>query len=123
MTTRVTVAIAVAAVSFVAWIAWEARVQDPILDLRLFRNVRFLGAAIVTFALGGALYGSTYLFPLFLQGVSGLTPTESGSAHGAGGTRDGGAVSALRLSGRPHVHPRSRDVGPRRDGVVLLADA
>ena len=75
---RVTVAMAVAAVSLVAWIAWEARVQNPILDLRLFRNVRFLGAAIVTFALGGALYGSTYLFPLFLQGVSGLTPTESG---------------------------------------------
>ena len=75
---RVTVALAVAAVSFVVWILWEARVPEPILDLRLFRNVRFLGAAIVTFTVGVALYGSTLIFPLFLQGVSGLIPTDAG---------------------------------------------
>ena len=75
---RVTIALASTAVSFVAWIAWEARVDEPILDLRLFRNVRFLGAAIVTFTVGAALYGSTYVFPLFLQTISRLIPTESG---------------------------------------------
>ncbi len=75
---RVTVALGGTVVGFVAWIFWEARVDEPILDLRLFRNVRFLGAAIVTFTVGAALYGSTYIFPLFLQSISRLIPTESG---------------------------------------------
>ena len=75
---RVTIALAGTVVSFVAWIAWEARVDEPILDLRLFRNMRFLGAAIVTFTVGAALYGSTYIFPLFLQSISRLIPTEAG---------------------------------------------
>ena len=75
---RVTIALAGTVISFVAWIAWEARVNEPILDLRLFRNMRFLGAAIVTFTVGAALYGSTYIFPLFLQSISRLIPTESG---------------------------------------------
>ena len=75
---RVTVALAGTAVSFVVWILWEARVENPILELRLFRNVRFLGAAVVTFTVGAALYGSTYVFPLFLQQISRLIPTESG---------------------------------------------
>ncbi len=75
---RVTIALAGTVISFVAWIAWEARVDEPILDLRLFRNMRFLGAAIVTFTVGAALYGSTYIFPLFLQSISRLIPTESG---------------------------------------------
>ena len=75
---RVTVALGGTVVGFVAWILWEAHVDEPILDLRLFRNVRFLGAAIVTFTVGAALYGSTYIFPLFLQSISRLIPTESG---------------------------------------------
>lgn len=75
---RVTVAIAVTVVGFAAWILWEIRAPDANLDLRLFRNLRFLAAAIVNFAIGAALFGSTYVFPLFLRGVSGLIPTESG---------------------------------------------
>ena len=75
---KVTVALGGTVVGFVAWILWEAHVDEPILDLRLFRNVRFLGAAIVTFTVGAALYGSTYIFPLFLQSISRLIPTESG---------------------------------------------
>lgn len=75
---RVTIALAAAALTFVAWILWEARAQNPILELRLFRNARFACAALVTFTVGAGLYGSTYVFPLFLQGVSRLIPTDSG---------------------------------------------
>lgn len=75
---KVTLALAGTVVGFVVWILWEAHVDEPILDLRLFRNVRFVAAAIVTFTVGAALYGSTYIFPLFLQSISRLIPTESG---------------------------------------------
>ena len=64
--------------ALVSWIVWELRTPDPILDLRLLLNVRFLATAIVTFSVGIGLYGSTYLFPLFLQQISGFVPSESG---------------------------------------------
>ena len=47
-------------------------------NLELFRSVPFAAASVVTFILGAGLYGSTYLVPLFLQLVQGLTPTDSG---------------------------------------------
>ncbi len=64
--------------SFVAWVGWEIFTPEPILEPRLFLNGRFLAAALVTFIMGMGLYGSTYVFPLFLQTVSQLLPTGSG---------------------------------------------
>ncbi|MDZ7826521.1 MAG: DHA2 family efflux MFS transporter permease subunit [Gammaproteobacteria bacterium] len=68
----------VAGCTGVAFFWWEARTDDPMFDLSLFANGRFLAAAIVTFIIGAGLYGSTYLLPLFLQVVQGLKPTDSG---------------------------------------------
>ncbi len=65
-------------VAFVAWVVWELKSPDPMLQLRLFANARFTAAATVTFVFGGILYASTYVFPLYTQYVSGLIPTESG---------------------------------------------
>ncbi len=67
-----------AAVSGIAFLFWEARVADPIFNLRLFGHGRFLAAAIVTFIIGAGLFGSTYFLPLFLQTVQGLKPTDAG---------------------------------------------
>ena len=75
---RVVIALALGVITFVAWIFWETRAAHPLLDLRLFRNSRFTSAAFVTFTVGAGLYGSTYVFPLFLQGVSRLIPTDAG---------------------------------------------
>lgn len=71
-------ALALGIVSFVAWVAWETFTPEPILELRLFLNPRFVAAAVVTFTVGIGLYGSTYVFPLFLQTVSQLIATEAG---------------------------------------------
>lgn len=67
-----------AGASGVGFIYWEAHARDPIFNLRLFANGKFLAAAIVTFVIGSGLYGSTYFLPLFLQTVQGLKPTDSG---------------------------------------------
>lgn len=71
-------AVAAGLVGLVAWILWERLVEDPILEMRLFLEPRFVAAAVVTFTVGIGLYGSTYVFPLFLQGVSRLIATETG---------------------------------------------
>ena len=68
----------VAGVSGAAFVYWEHRYSEPILDLRLFTNAGFVASAIVTLVSGAGLYGSTYLVPLFLQSVQGLTATSSG---------------------------------------------
>jgi MFS family permease len=62
----------------VGWVAWEFYTPEPILELRLFLNPRFVAVAIVTFTVGVGLYGSTYVFPLFLQRISQLIATDAG---------------------------------------------
>jgi len=65
-------------VSFVAFLWWEWRTSEPILQLRLFLNKQFAAAAVVRMSLGAGLYGTTYLIPLFVQTVQGYSPTRSG---------------------------------------------
>ena len=48
------------------------------LELRLFTNVPFVAASVVAFIMGAGLFGSTYLVPLFVQTIQGLTPTQAG---------------------------------------------
>jgi len=72
------IGLAIGIAAFGAWIAWELYTPEPILEPRLFLNPRFAAAAVVTFTVGVGLYGSTYVFPLFLQGVSRLVATEAG---------------------------------------------
>jgi MFS transporter, DHA2 family, multidrug resistance protein len=72
------IALTVGCVGLVAWVAWEVYTPEPILDVRLFLIPRFVAAAVVTFTVGVGLYGSTYVFPLFLQSVSRLIATDAG---------------------------------------------
>ena len=72
------IGITIGIVGFFAWVAWELVTPEPILEVRLFKNARFVAAAVVTFTVGIGLYGSTYVFPLFLQTVSRLIATDAG---------------------------------------------
>ncbi|UCU98925.1 MFS transporter [Acidovorax radicis] len=60
---------AVAAVA--CFIAWQYRLihQDrkPLMDLRLFQYKQFAMGSVVAFIYGTALFGSTYLLPVFMQ--------------------------------------------------------
>ncbi|WP_406664731.1 DHA2 family efflux MFS transporter permease subunit [Gallaecimonas sp. GXIMD1310] len=69
---------ATAILSTAAFITWELRARNPLLQLRVFGVGRFSAACVVAFALGAGIYGSTYIIPLFLQTVQGYTPTRSG---------------------------------------------
>lgn len=64
--------------SAVLFIWLEMSISDPMLDLTLFTNVRFVASALVTFVIGGGLYASTYILPLFLQVLQGLPALDSG---------------------------------------------
>lgn len=77
--TSVVVRFVTAGASVVAFVLWELRAPAPMLDMRIFARPAFAGAAIVSVILGAGLFGSTYLLPLFVQIVQGLTPTISGA--------------------------------------------
>ena len=62
----------------VAFISWEAHVQEPLLPLRLFRNPIFSVSSILAFLIGAALFGGVVFLPLFLQVVTGVSATNSG---------------------------------------------
>lgn len=66
------------AICFVAFLLQERSTADPVIDLDVYLNPRFVAASAVAFMLGVGLFSSTYLVPLFVQTVQGYTPTASG---------------------------------------------
>jgi MFS transporter, DHA2 family, multidrug resistance protein len=56
----------------------ELRSQDPIVDLRLFKNRIFTISSIVGWVSVLALFGAEFLMPLYLQSLRGLSPFETG---------------------------------------------
>ncbi len=69
---------AVAIVAITAFIMWELRVAQPLLNLGLFANARFAAASMISFVWGAGIFGLWYLVPLFVQLVQGYTATRSG---------------------------------------------
>ncbi len=61
-----------------AFVAWEARVAEPILPLRLFADPIFTVSSALGFLTGCGLFGSVIFLPLFLQVVTGVSATNSG---------------------------------------------
>jgi EmrB/QacA subfamily drug resistance transporter len=69
---------AASAVLLAAFIAWERRAAHPMLDVRLFRNMRFSaasGAVTVSFF---TLFGFIFLITLYFQFVRGYGPLSAG---------------------------------------------
>jgi EmrB/QacA subfamily drug resistance transporter len=55
-----------------AWIAWEARVPNPMIPLRFFRSRAFSVANAVSFLFNATLYGTLFFMAQFLQTALGF---------------------------------------------------
>lgn len=62
-----------------AFVASQMRIGATLLDLRLFRNLRFAAALAIAFLFGFSNFASVYAFPIFGQIVQNFTPTIAGS--------------------------------------------
>jgi EmrB/QacA subfamily drug resistance transporter len=60
------------------FIAREIRARTPLLALKLFAVRGFRSAALVSFAYGLGLFGTTYLIPVYVQDIAAYTPAEAG---------------------------------------------
>jgi DHA2 family multidrug resistance protein len=74
-----------AAVGLVSVVIWEWHRKDPVIDVRLFKNLNFLGASGMMFMLGVMLFSSLVMMPLFLQSLMGYTAESAGLVLSGGG--------------------------------------
>ncbi|HEY1300432.1 MAG TPA: DHA2 family efflux MFS transporter permease subunit [Stellaceae bacterium] len=74
-----------AALALVAFVVWELRRGDPIVDLRLLADRNFAVGNLLMFMLGLALLATTTLLPLYVQGLFGYTATDAGLVISPGG--------------------------------------
>ena len=61
-----------------AFVMHALRVPSPLLDLRLYRRPTFASASFAMFCLGGALFGSMILLPLYWQEIRGQSVVDTG---------------------------------------------
>ncbi len=73
------------------------RIERPLLDIRLYANRVFAGAAFTNFGLGAALFGAMILVPLYYQEVRGESVVNTGLLTGPQGI---GALIAMPLASR-----------------------
>jgi EmrB/QacA subfamily drug resistance transporter len=71
-------ALTVAAVSLAAFLVWERRASEPLIDLRFFRSVPFSSATLMAVFAFAALGGFLFLNTLYLQDVRALSPIQAG---------------------------------------------
>jgi EmrB/QacA subfamily drug resistance transporter len=57
---------------------WESRVKSPMLQLRFFRNLTFLGSNLVGLAVSFGFFGMIFFLALYMQNVQGYSPTQAG---------------------------------------------
>ena len=72
-------------------LVWEWVHPNPVVNVRLFRRRNFAVSVGLMFTLGGVLYGTTVLIPLFLQTLMGY------SAQGAGEVLSPGGVVTMAM--------------------------
>jgi EmrB/QacA subfamily drug resistance transporter len=89
-----------------AFVAWERRAAVPLLPIGLFRHRHFANAAIVAFAYGAGLFGSTYLVPVFAQDIAHYGAAQAGNLLVAPGIALAIAIAiGGRLTDRLHPAP------------------
>jgi EmrB/QacA subfamily drug resistance transporter len=73
----------IALAALTGFVFWQGRVQrsghKPLMDLRLYASRPFVMGCIVAFIYGTAMFGSTYLLPVFIQMGLGLSASYAGN--------------------------------------------
>lgn len=75
----------IAALALPLFVIWQLRAKNPVTDLRLFASRNFSLASIINVVLGGALYGSIFLLPLYLGSIQGYGASDIGATLIFGG--------------------------------------
>ena len=77
--TRVESLLALSALMLGAFLYAESRASEPVIPLVLFRNPIIAICSVCAFVLGMGMFGVIIYLPLFMQGVLGVSATQSGN--------------------------------------------
>ena len=75
----------IAAVCLVSLVIWELFQKNPLIDVKLFKNLNFAGSFVMIFMLGIMLFASLVMIPQFLQTLLGYTAELAGLVLSGGG--------------------------------------
>lgn len=64
--------------SLVGFVVYQLRAQQPLVNMTLFGYRQFAMGALVAFIYGMGLFGSTYLFPVYMQMALQYSPSRAG---------------------------------------------
>jgi len=78
---KIVASLAGAAVCLVAFVVVEHRSVEPMLPLTLFREPRFTGPQVAVFGISASFFAVFLYMTLYLQGILGLSPIETGLAY------------------------------------------
>lgn len=70
--------IAIGAISLVAFIIRQLRMEEPMLDFRIYKHPMFALASVISIVLSVAMFSGMILTPLYVQEVRGISPFEAG---------------------------------------------
>lgn len=87
----------ISVVSLALFLVVELRTKEPVIDLRVFRNISFATGNVIMFFAFFNLFGSIVLLPIYLQTLMGYTATLAGLVLGPGGFS---SIIALSIAGR-----------------------
>ncbi|MGI8430540.1 MAG: MFS transporter [Solirubrobacteraceae bacterium] len=76
--TPIVALLVLATVLLIAFVVFEVRGADPMLDLDLFRKPTFAGASIVAFALSASIFAMFLYMTIYLQDILGYAPLATG---------------------------------------------
>src|SRR5229473_3010047 len=76
--------LAIGVIGWIATVAWEMRLKEPVIDFRLLTSRNFAIASALFFVFGFGLFGSTTLIPQILQSLYGYRATDAGLVLGPG---------------------------------------
>jgi DHA2 family multidrug resistance protein len=81
----ITAFVITAAVGLVAFVIWELRQKNPVVDVRLFKSRSFAASNLMMLSLGMGLYGTTVMLPQYTQAWLGWSATDAGMMLSPGG--------------------------------------
>jgi DHA2 family multidrug resistance protein len=80
----ITTLVVIAVAGLVSLVVWEWFQEEPIVDVRLFKNFNVATTNLMFLMLGAALFSSTVLMPQLLQTLMGYTAQKAGNVLSAG---------------------------------------
>jgi DHA2 family multidrug resistance protein len=86
-----------AVLALIAFVVWELRSPEPIVNLRILGNRNFAVGTMLMTVMGIVLYGTIALLPLFLQTLLGYPAVQSGMAVSPRGI---GSIISMIIIGR-----------------------